>query len=112
MRAHGDKAPWAPLTVATHRCTIGVVEMPDTLEGPPFEFRMSRLAAMLEAARAPELPQVNRSEFGPGAKIPQKRLQEQIFMKNEEFLGAPWALKWSQNRRKIHINIVTIFLPM
>ena len=48
----------------------------------------------------------------PGAKIPQKRLQEQIFMKNEEFLGAPWALKWSKNQRKIYIKIVTIFLPM
>ena len=36
----------------------------------------------------------------PGAKIPQKRHQEQILMKDSQFLGAPWAPKWSHNPKK------------
>ena len=45
----------------------------------------------------------------PGAKIPQKRHPEQNLMKNDQFLGAPWAPKL---KRKICIKIVMIFLPM
>ena len=48
----------------------------------------------------------------PSAKMPQERHQDQNLMKNVQFLGALWGPKWSQNPRKICIEIAMLLVPM
>ena len=108
--------------VSVYRCCLAYRCNVVSVKSKKLFYKQSKTSKKMHRTIAPKWYQIREKSasdtvlerFGhpPGAKIPQKRHQDQNLMKNVEFLGVPWAPKWNKNPRKFCIKIVMIFVPI